>query len=109
MDDIIKKAQEYIHWAQRIYFLGFGYHEINLKRLFITDEGNILKKGTGSKCWGTTLGISTHHKKFLANCGFQFITNDLRNEARGDINKPKHFPDSTIYDFLYYNPHSVLE
>lgn len=109
MGDVLTKAQEYINEAQRIYFLGFGYDKTNMERLFIKEKENILKRGTGSKCWGTTLGISTHHKRYLAEYGFQFMADDLRNEAHGNTYIPYRFPNSTIYDFLYYNPHSVLD
>jgi hypothetical protein len=111
LKDVIEEAQKFLMSAQRIYFLGFGYDKINMERLFILNNGvNLLKEGgLGGKCYGTALDLSPHHKVFLNGFGLERMGQDLVQESRGDISKPFKFPNSTIYDFLYYNRFSVLD
>lgn len=112
MSDFEAKAQAALRRAARIYFLGFGYDKINMERLFVgNDNGkNLLKdEGLGGKCWGTAMGVSPHHKRYLCEFGLNGMLNDFTNEKQGRTHKSRNFPDSTIYDFLYYNPHSILD
>lgn len=106
----ITKAQEFMLWSNRIYFLGFGYDKTNMQQLFFDNDVNLLKdKGLGSKCFGTALDLSPHHKRYLSGLGLNRMEYDLVNERQGLVNKPKCFPNSTIYDFLHYNPNSLLD
>jgi hypothetical protein len=110
MSDVITKAQTYLCRANRIYFLGFGYDKINMGRLFIENDKNLLTEGgLGTRCWGTAMGISPHQKLYLGNFGLSHMKGDYVDEQRGHLHKPLNFPNSTIYDFLYYNPFSILE
>jgi hypothetical protein len=105
---IIEKAQKFLRSAQRIYFLGFGYDKINMERLFLPHGMNLLKdEKLGQKCFGTALDLSPHHKRFLAEFGLEKMDLDLDYEARGGA--PTFFPNSTIYDFLYYSTYSRLD
>jgi len=115
MEEVIIKAQESLLRAARIYFLGFGYDKINMERLFIrdcpnTERWNLLtQESLGSKCWGTAMGVSPHQKLYLGNFGLPHMKTDYVRESRGETDQPRNFPDSTIYDFLYYNPNSKLD
>jgi hypothetical protein len=105
MAAVITKAQTLMHSATRIYFLGFGYDTINMTRLFVENGKNLLTaEGLGPKCWGTAMRISPHHKQYLGNFGLFHM-----DEERGNTHRSLSFPDSTIYDFLYYNPVSKLD
>lgn len=107
---VMTNARLFLRWANRIYFLGFGYDQINMERLFFLNGVNLLKtEGLGGKCFGTALGVSPHHKSFLCQLGLTRMQNDLKNELRGILYKPFSFPNSTIYDFLYHNRNSVLD
>lgn len=110
MEGVIEEAQRFLQSARRIYFLGFGYDKINMERLFLRYGTNLLKEGNlGDKCFGTALDLSPHHKIFLHAFGLERMRQDFIQESRGDTSKPFHFPNSTIYDFLYYNRFSVLD
>ena len=110
MGDVLTKAQEYLRRAERIYFLGFGYDETNMQRLFVLNGINLLgQEKLGGKCFGTAMGISPHQKRFLMRFGLSRMQLDWDNELKGNRNKPLNFPNCTIYDFLYYNPYSSLE
>jgi len=100
-----QKAQELIKKAKRIYFLGFGYLEENMKRLF-TDysassviEFGLLKE-VKDRCCGTTLGISPHQEYRLRIKGLD------RLQMSG---RPTYFQDATIYDFLFYNAYARFD
>jgi hypothetical protein len=112
-----QEAQNLIIKATRIYFLGFGFLKENLKRLFTpysnpNSEFGLLgntsgASGAGDKCFGTMLGISPHHKHWLAQRGFRNLQYELPSSG-----KDPHslcFPDSTIYDFLFYNIHTRFD
>ena len=104
------KAQEFLRSTERIYFLGFGYDQINMERLFICDGKNLLKEEElGAKCFGTALDVSPHHKLFLIQFGLCNMMADYRCEVSGGTHKMFCFPNSTIYDFLYYNTYSTLD
>jgi len=106
---VIEKAQEYLLDASRIYFLGFGYDKTNMERLFLRYGTNLLKwENLGNKCLGTALGISPHHKEYLIQLGLAHIVTD-RDEEDCERHRPARFPNSTIYDFLYFNPYSRLD
>jgi hypothetical protein len=112
-----QEAQKLINKATNIYFLGFGFLGENMRRLF-TDystpgiEFGLLKDtpskvGIGRKCFGTMLGISPHHKDWLAQKGLSNLQDDL---IRRDTNTHSfHFPNSTIYDFLFYNVYTRFD
>jgi hypothetical protein len=117
------EARNLIRRAESIYFLGFGYHEENMKRLF-TDHGsqvpyNILRgKGDrdkdrkGPHCCGTALGLSPHHQKKLGEMGLDNMKGDYGYRYRhhnANRNSMWFFPETTIYDFLYHSPHSILD
>lgn len=117
------KARELIKNADRIYFLGFGYHEENMKRLFTDHESqepyNILKGAgdhdnarKGPKCFGTALGISPHQQKKLGERGLDNMRGDYGYRYRhhnANRNSMWFFPETTIWDFLYHSPHSTFD
>ena len=110
MEDVTTKVQESLSRTERIYFLGFGYDNINMGHLFMVYGNNLLKeRGLGAKCSGTAMGVSPHQKLYLGNFGLSRMKSDYVRECKGDTDQPSKFPDSTIYDFLYYNPYSILD
>jgi hypothetical protein len=103
-------ARNFLLQAVKIYFLGFGYDKTNMDRLFLVDGANLLKDNAiGGKCFGTALDLSPHHKQFLGQFGLEYMKYEFEKEARGQSPPFLRFPNSTIYDFLYYNPHSKLD
>jgi hypothetical protein len=54
-------AKKHIEWAQRVYFLGFGYHATNLGRLGVPES----LKAKSPIC-GTTYGL-TDQELYLVN------------------------------------------
>ncbi len=105
-------AQKLIKEAKRIYFLGFGYLEENMRRLFTNytathlSEFDILKQ-VGNRCFGTTLGISPHHLNAISMKGLDNLKLDFRNKS-SHPNPILCFPATNIYEFLFYNPNAVL-
>ncbi|MBN2155280.1 MAG: hypothetical protein JW776_04505 [Candidatus Lokiarchaeota archaeon] len=94
--------------AERIYFLGFGFLDENMDKIFTEtgkEENNILKE-VGGRCYGTAMGMSPHLKKKLATMGLERIAADLKNKASID---PINFPDCNINDFLIHHPYSKLD
>lgn len=105
------KAREFLLEAERIYFLGFGYDMTNMERLFIDrigDANRNLLKTISSKCAGTAMGLSPHHRKLLIDFGLSGMLSDLYLKRQRKPN-PLIFPDCTIYDFLQYNENSKLD
>ncbi|MEN6306182.1 MAG: hypothetical protein ABFD91_00370 [Anaerohalosphaeraceae bacterium] len=112
-----QEAQKLIKNATRIYFLGFGFLKENLKRLFTDYSNSNLEfgllgntsgtPGAGGKCFGTMLGISPHHKHWLAQRGFNSLQYELASREKNPHSL--RFPDSTIYDFLFYNVHTRFD
>jgi len=104
------KARQLISKAERVYFLGFGYLEENMKRLF-TEKGkdnyNLLKDQRNVqyvkdyKFYGTTYGLSIHDRNKLSRIGL------FNKNIHSDISSP--FPDATIYDFLHNCEYSSLD
>ena len=55
---MLTKAHDFLRGAERIYFLGFGYDETNMQRLFVLNGVNLLEQEKlGGKCFGTAMGI----------------------------------------------------
>ena len=103
-------ARNFLLQAARIYFLGFGYDETNMNRLFLEGGANLLKENnTGGKCFGTALDLSPHHRQFLATFGLKNMERDIADSRWDSIRRPLFFPNNTIYDFLHYNPYSKLD
>jgi hypothetical protein len=116
----MEKAQNSFKYADRIYFLGFGYHMSNMEKLFneignisgmgLGRLGNNLLKNTygnyniGPKCFGTAYGVSPHQRKQLMDYGLTCMNHSAQPEISGNFTP--NFPDATIYDFLVYNPNA---
>jgi hypothetical protein len=75
-DPQFKKARSLLEQAGHIHFLGFGYHEANLKRL-----GILLARGTTFA--GTAYGLELSERyrigKLFGNNALSLATNDLDN------------------------------
>jgi NAD-dependent SIR2 family protein deacetylase len=83
-----ERIKELLNSKERIYFLGFGYHPINLSRLL----GNLQRKSCQIRGAMYKISLKTKTqaqeiiKKFRPNTGWDWEVT---------------FPDTTIYDFLY--------
>lgn len=84
-----ERIRELLNSKERIYFLGFGYHLINLSRLIGNlQRSNCQIRGTMYKIsLKTKMKAREIIKKFRPNTGWNWEVT---------------FPDTTIYDFLYY-------
>lgn len=89
----IIRARELLHQAKRIYILGFGYHEENLKLLFPSHL-----KLHPDPFRGTALGLSPHRMAKALPVGID----------EGRI-KARYFERTTIYKFLHDNPMAPLD
>ena len=104
------KARKLISEAQRVYLLGFGYLEENMKRLF-TEPGerdfNLLidqknhRHVNEYKFYGTAHGLSVHVRRRLSHIGL------MGENSHTEIDSP--FPDAMIYDFLDKCRYSTLD
>lgn len=94
-DPEFKRAQGLIEYACRIYFLGFGYNETNLKRL----GGPELFRSSNKDVIGTGKGLSiTQQRIAKEHFGFRYTDYTKRNRiARQDY----LMPDCTCHDFIY--------
>lgn len=52
-DAVYARAHEWLGWAKRVYFLGFGYHHTNLERLSL---GKVVLTHDGSPRWHQIVG-----------------------------------------------------
>lgn len=64
--DSLKIARQWIQTAERILFLGFGYHPLNLRRLGFDDSGR--SPNPGVDVWGTVRGLE--EQEIRAAAGF---------------------------------------
>ena len=62
----IKEIQFHIKNASRLVFLGFAYHEQNMRLLFPSDKNYEFEKN-GVKIYGTTKGMSHYDEKHVLN------------------------------------------
>ena len=110
--DYLLDAHTSLREAKRIYFLGFGFLEDNMNKLFTNADSmgkyNLLKE-IGGKCFGTAMGLSPHLKEKLATMGLQTMKIDLNIQKHSNFKYPLHFPDCNINDFLLHNQHSKLD
>jgi len=83
-----EKIREILSSKERIYFLGFGYHPINLNRLIgDLQRSNCQIRGTMYKMsLSAKMKLKKIIKKFRPNTGWNWEVT---------------FPDKTIHDFLY--------
>jgi hypothetical protein len=86
-------AREHIREANKVLFLGFGFHTVNVMRLLHKD---LAQKET---LYGTIKGMDVHKKHELCNLGLKAFTPNWEG----------YFYDTTILDFLKYNEASRLE
>lgn len=56
----IRDARAHLHGAQRVIFLGFGYHDANLQRLHLRDLENVT-------CMGTSFGLGVAEMKRITS------------------------------------------
>ena len=87
-DEITKKIEEKIKWAKRIYILGLGYADENMKLLgfpdALTGEMRII---------GTTKGLTTHEvndimsRYFRPNVHYSLLMKDCTELLRDHINE----------------------
>lgn len=92
-DPEFDEAYKLLEAAERIYFLGFGFHEINLKRLRV--ESLCEPEVPVQAICGTSYGLSQRQIQLVK--GYRKTPNLLI-----DL-----YPQE-IYDFLYNNPNSDL-
>lgn len=94
-DSHIKLARQLLTEAVRIYFLGFGYHPVNLEILGIDSLGKDLN------IKGTSLGLSFQRKVDLGKLGISAFKWD------GKRMNPRWLYDEDVYEFLYQ--HTILD
>lgn len=106
----LSDAHAKLKMADRIYFLGFGFLEDNMNKIFTNADSmgkyNLLKE-VGSKCYGTALGLSPHLKKRLATIGLEKMKADLQRQHI--MGHTFNFPDCNINDFLLHHSYSKLD
>ena len=90
----IKLARQLLAQATRIYFLGFGYHPINLKILGIESLGD-------KNIRGTSLGLSFQRKVDLGKLSVSTLKWDSKRT------NPTYLYDEDVYEFLH--KHAILD
>ena len=100
-DDVqgnLERAKEWLNWADRVVFLGFGFHEDNVERLGL---GTTLRKN--QQIYGTCHGLDHTRKSKVEYCTQWAVRPD---QARGGV-PPRcaiRFPDkkeAKCYEFLH--------
>lgn len=92
-----RTAQEWLQWADRVLFLGFGFHEDNVKRLDFTKVFPNPKRISG-----TSMRLNNTCRCKVEYCtswakNWEHVTND--RHIRPTIRFPDD--DADCYDFLY--------
>jgi len=87
--DEFKEAHRIIREAQRIYTLGFGYAEQNLKRLKLAS----LRRREDFRVWGTGMGLSRAAIQRVSKLNFKNLNREVA--------RPDKLADMSIYDFLH--------
>lgn len=97
-------AHKLLEEAERIYFLGFGFDQMNVKRLFPED----LPEATSTKMYGTLRGLDLPGRLFLAGYGLKGAKDGLRE---GNPMSPRayRFCDQNICDWLRENTHAQFD
>ncbi len=88
-----KQAHVALRYANRIYFLGFGFDDKNLERLL---PDSIRHIGKSAKVRGTAFQLDTMTKRRARNIGLEYIT------------KKDTFPDKTIFQY-FSDPNFILD
>ncbi|MHC4477051.1 MAG: hypothetical protein ACYTEL_15500 [Planctomycetota bacterium] len=91
----IKLAREILSTAETIYFLGFGYHPVNLRILGMKSLGG------DKNIRGTSLGLSLQRRLEVGRLGVRTLKFDPKRMNAG------HLYDEDVYEFLH--KHSILE
>ena len=96
-DDVLEQARSEIVKADRVVFLGFGYHSTNMQRIGCKMTGGNLKPG--GQAWGTFQGLSNTTQGSLKTARLRPISHrqwrDLTPQQRAEQS-----PD--IWTFLQY-------
>lgn len=79
------EAFDLLNNAARIYFLGFGYHDANLRRLKITS----VSSGRPRDIRGTTMNISITTRDYIKHLKFLNRNHEI------------HLDENSVYKFLY--------
>lgn len=87
--DEFNKARELLKKAERLYFLGFGYHPMNLKRLDVES----LNRREGQDIRGTSHGLSIEVRAAVNRLNYQ------RGSTTGRIFYRLH--DCTVWEFFH--------
>lgn len=101
-DRNFQQAHKLLNTAKRIYFLGFGFNELNVKRLL---PEPVLKQ---SNLRGTCFGLSPHQRRKIRSLGLSGIFDFIRKKDTNEIIWTT-FPDRKVYDFLYNVPTATLD
>lgn len=98
-----EKAHELLKQAAQIYFLGFGFDPINVRRLLPED----LLETTSTKMYGTISGLDLPELQFLANYGIKGAL-DSRGACISKSPPAYTFCDQNICDWLKENVHALF-
>ena len=91
-------AQEWLLWAHKIYFLGFGFHQDNVSRLCLIDVFHANKRAKA-----TCLGLSLTNKNRVS------WSWQIPSEHGGVESLPAvEFPDPTADCYAFLHDHVVL-
>lgn len=101
-DSNFKQAHKLLTTAKRIYFLGFGFNELNIKRLLL---GRLLKQPNFR---GTGFGLSPHQRRKIHTLGLSAIFDFTHKKDTNEIIWTT-FPNRKVYDFLYNDPNAILD
>ncbi len=84
-----KEARQLLKSAERVYFLGFGYHPMNLKRLDVES----LNRNMGQDIRGTSLGLSIGVRQAVK--GLNYPSGSVRRKIFHQLH------DCTVWEFFH--------
>ncbi len=101
-DPNFHKAHELLNKAARIYFLGFGFNELNVKRLL---PEYVLKRPI---LRGTGFDLSPHQRRKINSLGLHGISDYIHKKDENDVIWTT-FPNKKVYEFLYNDRNAILD
>jgi len=89
-----REAHEELESSKRIYFLGFGFDETNVRRLLPEHiRGKLSLRGT-------SYGLSPHQITKMDKLGIKMMDGSYVNN---------HFPPKKVFEYLYNDPNAILD
>jgi len=94
-----KKAQEWLKWSHNIFFLGFGFHQDNVRRLGLVDSISFQKTAKA-----TCLGLPLTNKNSVS-----WSWTEQTEEGAKVIKRAVEFPDPEADCYTFLHDYVILQ